>query len=122
MATRNHLGLLKGAPGAFLAGIRFIPGASPTILEQWGVKSLTRNGAGSYTVALANKPKGMIAKADGQENDTTTFHFTRVESQSDAAGTVTVSHKSVAFASVASGPTASDTVDEITVLIYARGE
>ncbi len=120
MADRRHPAPARAyGPGCF-AAIRFVPGATPTIQERWGIASLTRDNTGLYTIALQGKPKGFIAIPSHTENDTTHFHFVRVESQSDSAGTVTISHKSVAFASVASGPAASDTVDAITCLFYSR--
>lgn len=123
MAIRRHFEQSGLVPGGLIASVRFVPAASQAavvINEQWGVKSVTRDGTGAYTIAVFGKVKGMTAVAVGQENDTTTYHFVRVESQSDTAGTVTISHKSVAFASVASGPTASDTIDGIVVHIYCR--
>lgn len=127
MATRRFVGPtgLKGIPNSLLAACRFTPGASTAAIvtsESWAIKSITRDSTGVYTIAIAGKVKGMIALCEGQENDTTTYHFCRVESQSDSAGTVTISHKSVAFASVATGPAASDTIDSICVYIYGRAE
>lgn len=120
MADRRHTSVCRAyGPGCF-AAIRFVPGATPTIQERWGIASLTRLGAGSYQIDLLGKPKGFIAVPAHTENDTTHYHFVRVESQSDSAGTVTISHKSVAFADVATGPAASDTVDALTVLFYCR--
>lgn len=125
MATRNFTAPAQAhGPGVF-AACRFVPGASTAAIvtqESWGVSSIVRDSAGTYTITLRGKPKGFIAVPSHTENDTTHFHFVRVESQSDSAGTVTISHKSVAFASVASGPTASDTVDALTVLFYERAE
>jgi hypothetical protein len=126
MAKRNIVTAnVKGFGAPVLAAVRFVPAASQgavVIEEQWGVSSVTRDNTGVYTISLVGKPRGFVALPTFTENDTTTFHFVRVESQSDSAGTVTISHKSVAFASVASGPSASDTVDAITVVFYARGE
>lgn len=123
MAVRKNLGpTVLGVVGP-LAAARFVPGASTaaiSTLEKWGIDTITRDSTGVYTLKVVGKVKGMVAVVGYTENDTTTFHFVRVESQSDSAGTVTLSHKSVAFASIASGPTASDTVDAITVLIYGR--
>ncbi len=105
--------------------MRFTPGASQAAIvvqESWGVTSITRDGAGLYTIKLQGKVKGMCAVAVGQENDTTNYHWVRVESQSDTAGTVTISHKTQVFASVASAPTASDTIDGIVVYIYGRAD
>lgn len=125
MAVRNHLSLVKGYGSQAIAGIRFVPGASTaaiSTLESWGIKSLVRDSTGVYTATLLGRPKGFIALVGYTENDTTTYHFVRVESQSDSAYTVTVSHKSVAFASVATGPAASDTVDAISIVVLERAE
>ncbi len=125
MAVRKFLSaeLVKGAGP--IAACRFTPGASQAAIvvsEQWGVTSITRDNTGLYTIAIAGKPKGVCAVVAVQENDATHWHVGRVESQSDSAGTVTISHKSVAYASVASGPSLSDTVDGLVVLIYGRAE
>lgn len=124
MAIRDILAPVRahGGEPAF-AGCRFVPGASTAAIvkqESWGVQSITRDSTGVYTIKLLGAPKGFIATVGFTENDTTTYHFVRVESQSDSAKTVTISHKSVVFASVASGPAVSDTVDAITVLFYER--
>jgi hypothetical protein len=108
-----------------MAACRFVPGASTAAIvtqEQWGIKSITRDSTGVYTIAIFGKVKGMVAVAVAQSNDVTAYNFVRVESQSDSAGTVTISHKAVAYASVATGPSVSDTVDGICVMIYGRGE
>lgn len=123
MALRRHMAQAGLIPGGILASVRFVPAATQAAIvvnEQWGIKSITRDGAGLYTIAIFGKVKGMTAVVAVQENDTTLYHVGRVESQSDTAGTVTISHKSVAFASVASGPTLSDTADGIVVHIYGR--
>jgi hypothetical protein len=109
--------------GPVFAAARFVPAATPTVQEAWGIKSIARNGgAGLYRLTLADKAPGFVALVAITENDTTLYHVARVESFDVAAGTIDISHKSVAFASVASGPTASDSVDSITVLVYARGQ
>ncbi len=85
-----------------------------------GVQTITRSGAGQYQLVLKDKCKDMVAVVGYVENDTTLFHFVRVESQDAAAGTVNISHKSVAFAGIASGPAATDTVDQISVIVIQR--
>lgn len=117
----KHL-LWAYGPETRVAFVRWAPSASATqtLSESQGVTSVTRSGAGAYVVNLPVKPKDMIAIVQVVEDDTTLYHFARVESQSATAGTVNISHKSVAFASVASGPTASDTVDQLEVLIIMR--
>lgn len=117
----KHL-LWAYGPETRVAYVRWAPSgsATQTLSESQGVVSVTRSGAGAYTVNLPVKPKDLIAIVQIVEDDTTLYHFARVESQSPTAGTVSISHKSVAFASVASGPTASDTVDQLEVLILMR--
>lgn len=125
MAVRNHLSLVKGYGAVALAGVRFVPGASTaaiSVQESWGIKSLVRDSTGVYTITLLGRPKGFIALVGHTENDATTYHFVRVESQSDSAYTVTVSHKSVLFANVATGPAASDAVDSISIVVLERAE
>lgn len=110
-------------PDHVLAYVRWAPSgsATQTLTEAQGVSSVTRTGAGAYTITFAVKPKAIIPlSADEIENDTTTYHFARVESTSATAGTATVTHKSVAFASVASGPSGSDTVDELSFAFLLR--
>jgi hypothetical protein len=114
-------------PRARIAYARWAPtntgsGAQTLVQGQvQGIASIVRNGAaGSYTVNLKDKCKDMAIVVGVVEDDTTHFHFARVESMNPAAGTFVVSHKSVAFASVASGPTGSDTVDQLTLFIVQR--
>lgn len=124
MATRNIPAPAKAFGGEpCFAACRFVPGASTAAIvlqESWGIQSIVRNSAGNYTITLLGRPKGFVCVVGYHEDDTTTYHFVRVESQSDSARTVTISHKSVAFASVASGPAASDTVDAITLQFHER--
>lgn len=106
-----------------IAVVRFVPGATPTLQENWGVKSVARNGgAGLYRVTLTDKHPGFVALVDYTATDATLWHQVRCESFSQANSTIDISHKSVAYASVASGPTASDSADTITVYVYARGQ
>ena len=111
-------------PRARIAYARWVPtNAAEQNLVQGqvqGIQKVTRSGAGAYQIVLKDKCKDLVALVGYVENDTTLFHFVRVESQDAAAGTVNISHKSVLFTNVASGPTASDTVDQISVIIIQR--
>lgn len=113
--------------GSLVAWARFVPSGSTlqtinnaTGADSFGIKSITRNSAGNWTVALQDRPPNFIVLTREIEDDTTTYHFVRLESLSLTAGTFVVTHKSVAFASVASGPAASDTVDGIQIFVFAR--
>ena len=123
MPNEQFASLLKSfGHGNTLAAVSFVPGATPTIIDQLGVKSVARNGgAGLYRITLNDKYRSFIAIVGHTENDTTLYHVVRVEARSFTNSTIDISHKSVAFASVASGPTASDTVDSIEVFILAVG-
>lgn len=110
-------------PDSELVAVRWAPSgdATQTLTEAHGVASVTRSGAGAYTVNLSEGCKEIVwAIVREIENDTTDFHFARIESMSAANKTITVSHKSVAFASVASGPSGSDTVDQLEVVALVR--
>lgn len=109
-------------PQARIAYARWAPSSADTqtLTEAQGITSITRSGAGAYTVNLREACKALVAIVTVVENNTTHYHFARVESSSASAGTVALSHKSVAVASVASGPSASDTVDELQVLVIQR--
>lgn len=125
--TMTNNGLLKRlrcyGPDHVLCYVRWAPSSdsTQTLTEAQGVTGVTRSGAGAYTIAFSRIPKAIIPIShEVVENDTTTYHFARVESTSVSAGTATVSHKSVAFASVASGPSGSDTVDELCFAFLLR--
>ena len=107
-----------------VAYVRWAPQAATAtqvLTEACGVRSVTQTGAGAYTIKFSVKPIAIIpVSAREIENDTTHYHVVRVESTSATDGTATVTHKSVAFASVASGPTATDTVDELCFVFLLR--
>jgi len=120
---KNLKKLLKVyGPDHEVAYVRWAPSSSSTqtLTEARGITSVTRSGAGAYTVNVARKCRNLVALIQVVENNTTHYHFARIESTSAAAGTVAVSHKSVAFADVATGPAGSDTVDELEVLVLMQ--
>lgn len=94
--------------------------ATQTLTEAHGVRGVARSGAGAWTVTLDSGCAGLIAFIQHVEDDTTHFHFAEVTATSASAGTFTARHRSVTYASVASGPSASDTVDQIEVLVIKR--
>jgi hypothetical protein len=122
MANSNHKVVESWGQSLRVARVRWAPSsdATQTLTEAEGVSSVTRSGAGAYTINLMEKCLDLVAIVQVIENDTTHYHFARPESFDASAGTVSVSHKSVAFASVASGPTASDTVDQLEVIVFQR--
>lgn len=123
MAIGQFAGGIKGYGfGAVLAAVRFVPGATPTVHHKLGVQSVARNGGvGLYRVTLTEKHRGFVVACSYQDNGTTLYNFVRVESIDESASTIDISHKSCAFADVATGPAASDSVDAIEVVVYAVG-
>jgi len=113
-------------PDHVLAYVRWAPTAyssanNQALTEAMGVSSVRQTAAGTFTINFAVKPKAIIPlSAEAIDNGTTVYNFTRVESTSASAGTAAVTHKSVAFANVASGPSASDTVDELCFAFLLR--
>lgn len=119
MAVEQFASTLKSfGAGNVVAAVQFVPGTTPTVLNNLGCRSVARNGgAGLYRVTLNDKYRAFVVLVGHTENDTTLYHVVRVEAYSVANSTIDISHKSVAFASVASGPTASDSVDSIEVIV-----
>lgn len=104
-------------PETRMARVRFTPAASPaaqTLTEAVGVASVTRTGAGAYTIQLKDtKVKDLECLVGCVENDTTVHHQVRVESQSASAGTVAISHKTLTFASAASLVVVDGTIADV---------
>ncbi len=109
-------------PKTEIAYARWAPSgsAAQTLTEAHGVRSVARSGAGAWTITLAGACEAMVALIAYVENDTTKYHFAEITATDAAAGTITARHRDVAYASVASGPAASDTVDQIEVLVLRR--
>lgn len=83
--------------------------------------SVTRTGAGAWTIQLSDEESPSIeAWCQCTDNGTTHYHFLEVEEVDQANHTIKVRHRSCAFADVATGPTASDTVDEVAVFFSSR--
>ena len=124
MPDPNFIGIIRTkGRDLMVARVRWAPSgsANQTLTEAEGVVSVTRTGAGLYTILLTDtKCQSIECHIQPIVNDTTLFHFVRVESINNTAGTIAVSHKSVAYASIASGPTPSDTVDQLEALILYR--
>lgn len=110
-------------PRVTIAYARFTPAASPatqTLTEAQGIRSVVRTGAGAWTVTLAGACEAMLVFTNYIENDTTNYHFVEPTGTTPSSGTCTVRHGTMTYANVASGWTASDTVDEIEILVVAR--
>lgn len=122
-----HTGLIKRldcyGPDTEVAYVRWSPSnaALQTLTEAHGVLRVERSGAGAYKIVFARRSKSIqpVGKEVIQANPTA-YHVPNVESLDPAAGEALVTHKSVAFASVASGPSGSDTVDGLAFTFLLR--
>lgn len=82
---------------------------------------MVQDSTGIFTITLLGLPKALAPIVGFVENDTTHWHEVQVTAISDSARTVTVRHRSVAYASFAA-PSVSDTVDAITLTVFERCE
>lgn len=107
-------------PAPVVARVRWSPSSSSvqTLTEACGVRSVTRSGAGVYTVNLTPGFKAVLPLVQIVDDGTTNYHWT--EATATTTSTISVRHRTHAFADVATAPTASDTVDEICVTIFGR--
>lgn len=122
-AAFNLSQVLTWGPERRWAFCRFTPSGSTlqTLVEDYGVASVSRSNAGIWTVQLRDtKILDLVVLPDYVENDTTHYHYPRADSYDLTAGTFVLTHKAVAFASVASGPSASDTVDQMSFVACYR--
>lgn len=118
--TTSHKGIkhnvtVNGAVSK-LAYVRWAPSASATqtITDAQGVSGVARTSIGLYVISFASKANIIIPLGATYVDDGTTLWVeARVQSTSVTAGTATVTLKTVAYASVASGPSLSDTLDEL---------
>ena len=107
-------------PTPVVAYARWAPSSSATqtLTEAFGVNSITRSGAGTYAVNLSEAHKAVVPVVQVVDNGTTHYHFVRAESTTTSV--INVKLRSCAFADVVTGPTATDTADEIVLLVMAR--
>lgn len=106
-----------------LALARFTPNGTnpPTMGESHGCDlQVTRSSAGVYVVTFSSPVVKDICvlECSGVPGDANYHQLSYAVSQANR--TVTVTHSTCTFASIASGPAASDTSGEITVMIYGR--
>lgn len=114
--------LVKGYGQLVLSWARFVPAASPAaqvLGDQFGITSIVRTAAGTWTVTLSEKAPGFIVIPGWVENDGTNLHVVNVESYDFTAGTFVMKHRTAAYGSLGS-LAASDTIDEINLLVVGR--
>ncbi len=116
MADRFDSLVHAWGPEVRVARVRWTPSgsAAQTLTEACGVSGVARTGAGAYTISLVDtKVKDLECFVSCIENDTTVMHQVRVESQDVTAGTVSVSHKVLTFASAASLVVVDGTITDV---------
>ena len=124
MTTENTTtGVVKGfGNNPLVAACRFTPSgsATQTLTHSFGILSVTRTGAGAWTVQLAPELRGapFFPRIEVVEDDTTNYHWVDVTTITESTGQFTCRHRTQVYASVASAPTASDTVDQIQIFVF----
>ena len=99
-----------------LCWVRWAPtsDAAQTITDAEGVTSIARTSIGLYVITFSTIGTVIVPLAANYvDNGNTLWVEVRVKSTDAAAGTATVNLSTVAYASVASGPSLSDTLDEL---------
>ena len=107
-----------------IAFVRWAPTSDDvqTITDAQGVVSVARTSIGLYVITFDDIPSVIVPLGAGYvDNGTTLWVESRVQTTSASAGTATVTLKTVAYASVASGPSLSDTLDELCFSFILMG-
>lgn len=91
-----------------------INGANPTTKVGRDV-AIARTGEGTWTIIPSEKVAALVSATVTVEENATTFHEVRVTSSAISAGTLTVTirHRTCAYADIATGPAAEDVIDKI---------
>lgn len=91
-----------------------INGASPTSFVGQDV-TITRTGEGTWTLVPQDNVAALVSATVTCEENDNAYHEVLITSATVSSGTltVTVRHRTVAYASITSGPTAEDVVDRI---------
>lgn len=121
MRELTSKGIVKGFGfNPVIAFVRFTSNGTnglQTLTDSLGVTSVTRTGAGAWTVQLSEGltvaaviPTGVYSDANYHELNVTTYN---------ASGSFTLTHRTVAYGSIAS-PVANDTtgVTSFSLIIY----
>lgn len=107
-------------PLSLIARARWAPSSADiqTMTDSAGVLSVTRASAGVYTVNLAPGFKATNAMVQRIDDGITLYQWHEITAV--ATSTVSVRLRSKAFASVAGAPDASDSCDQLEVLVWGR--
>lgn len=109
-------------PLSLIARARWAPSSAAiqTLIDSPGVKNVTRASAGVYAVNLLPGFKAITAMVQRIDDSITLYQWHEITSISDSTGVVNVRLRSKAFASVAGAPDASDSCDQLEVLVWGR--
>lgn len=124
MTTANSTpnDIVMHGPLSLIARARWAPSSAAiqTPIDTPGVKNITRASAGLYTVNLLPGFKAVQAIVQRIDASNTLYQWHEVTAIDSDAGTVSVRLRNKAFASVAGAPDASDTCDQLEVLVWGR--
>lgn len=109
-------------PLSLIAKCRWAPSSAAiqTMTVSDGVLNVTRASAGVYTVNLMPGYKAISAVVQRIDDSITLYQWHEPTAMSNTNGTVSVRLRNKAFASVAGAPDASDTCDQLLVLVWGR--
>lgn len=119
-ASSDKHDMIMHGPLSLIARARWAPSSSAiqTPTETVGVKDITRSGAGVYSVNLLPGYKAVNALVQRVDDSITLYQWHEITAVSTSAVSVRLRNK--AFASVAGAPDASDTCDQLEVLVWGR--
>lgn len=126
--TTAHTGIkhqiqAHGAPSK-VAYVRWAPSSAAvqTLTDAQGVTSVSRTSIGLYVITFSSFPAVIIPLgAETIDTGATLYIEAKVKSTDISTGTATVTLKTVAYASVASGPALSDTLAELCFSFLLAG-
>lgn len=107
-------------PLSLIARVRWAPSSAAiqAVTDGAGVKNVTRSGTGVYAVNLLPGYKAVSAIIQAIDDSITLHQWPEVTAVSTTA--VSVRLRNQAFANAATAPEASDTCDQLEVLIWGR--
>jgi hypothetical protein len=119
-ANSQKSDVIMHGPLSLIARARWAPSsdAIQTPIDSPGVKDITRASAGVYSVNLLPGFKAVTAMVQRIDDGITLYQWHDVTAVTTTA--VSIRQRSKAFASVAGAPDASDTCDQIEVLVWGR--
>jgi hypothetical protein len=119
-ASSDKHDMVMHGPLSLIARARWTPSSADiqTPTETVGVKNITRASAGVYAVNLLPGFVAVSAMVQRIDDSITLYQWHEITSVTTSAANVRLRNK--AFASVAGAPDASDTCDQLEVLVWGR--